>query len=145
MQPAHCPKCSMLLAHGVLRCRYCGNTLTEAFWTEAGERAETPQIKAQETPPKKPKVTLPESLKPQMKKPRETPVQSGFQPPTVGWPAKAIGLLILLALILFIFSGETEEEEVATDCRTQCFAKEKQLANPPKHYMSGCMQTCMRP
>ena len=145
MPQAHCPKCQMLLAPGVSRCRYCGNSLDKDFWERAKEvpnrNASPPAPAVQKKPqpapkPAKASISTPKKAEPQ---------PSGYVPPSIGWPAKAVGLAIIAILAFFIMTYESDEEAVATDCRSKCFAEEKALPNPPKHFVSGCMQKCLRP
>jgi len=150
MQQAHCPNCSMLLAPSVARCRYCGTSLDQKFWDRIAEHSAstaTPTTKNIAPKPSPPGGAT-KALDPQPKKrskAHEKPSEGGFKPPSVGWPAKALAIGIIAAFLGLVLMSESEGEQIATDCRSQCIAKEKQQTNPPKHFMSGCMQTCMRP
>ena len=136
----------MLLATDVARCRYCGNTLPDDFWNSAASSSpadQTPLASGGSLAHKR-QPELPRQKTAAISTSKATASQ-GFSPPTIGWPVKIL-LVVLLAIAAIVFWPNTEAgEKQATDCRSQCFAKEKKLPNPPKHFMSGCMQGCMRP
>ena len=155
MANAHCPSCDMLLAPDVKRCRYCGYHLPPEFW-DAVRAGVAIGIEAQPTEePQKPELPKQELVEPKIdasismasKRAATTAgrVESGFTPPSIGWPMKASILLVVVAAIFLLWPTASEGEKQATDCRSQCIEKEKQLSQPPRHFMSGCMQTCMRP
>ena len=155
MANAHCPSCDMLLAPDVQRCRYCGCHLPTEFWDAARagvaikiEAQPTENSKKQEPPKQEPvELTIDASISMTSKLAATTggQVESGFTPPSIGWPMKVSILLVVVAAIFLLWPTASEGEKQATDCRSQCIEKEKQLSQPPRHFMSGCMQTCMRP
>ena len=166
MPEVTCPRCSMVLADDVLRCRYCGNTLSSDFWEAVRTSPSTGPQSSQRTQASAKSTRAAETLEPSRganrkpserletatrpaadKKPASKRVvqNEGFTPPTVGWAVKAPVVALILVAVYWLWPSDSEGELQATDCRTQCFQQEKQMLAPPKHFMSGCMQSCMRP